>query len=483
MTTTTTALCTTCKQGIPAQIVEREGRIYLDKHCPTHGSRQVLLASDASWYHRVMDQPARRSPPADRRPPAQGCPFDCGPCEAHEQRTYLPVVPVTSACNLDCPICYTINKNEGAYHMPLDEFAAILEAIRRNDPELKIINFTGGEPTLHPRFRDIIRMCHEAGIHRITVSTHGLTFLNDEALLEELAAQRARIVLSFNSWDEAVNKDMLGARILPAKLKVLELLEKYDVDTTLIPVLARGYNDGELGKLVDFLLEKDFMRSLEIHTMTFTGQGGLGFDPDARLTPPDVMGAIEAASRGRISMADFSPSPCAHPLCYQTCYLLQAGDEHIPFARFMRPEQVRELLTGNLYMEPGPRMEETLQEVIHDLWAAEIPEATAAKVLGALKGLIQRLFPSEPLAYAQQQRISERAAKTIYIHSHMDDESFETDRIRECCVTVPSRDGSTIPTCAYNILYRGRDPRFADPEGLLALDRFTGGRRWDHEAV
>jgi uncharacterized radical SAM superfamily Fe-S cluster-containing enzyme len=364
--------------------------------------------------------------------------------------------------------------------MGLDEFSRLLEVIRENDPEMKIINFTGGEPTLHPEFLEMIRMCHQAGIHRITVSTHGLTFLHDEEMLAELAELRARVVLSFNSWDEQVNRKMLGASVFEAKKKVLALLEKYDVDTTLIPVLAQGYNDGELGDLVQFLLEKDFLRSLEIHTMTFTGQGGLEFDPEARLTPPDLMQAIEKATDGKIASSDFTPSPCAHPLCYQTCYLMEAGDGFIPFGRFMSQDQIRYLLTGNLYMEPGRRMEDTLQDVMLDLWSAEIPEETGEKILAALKKLIQRLFPATgSISYPEQQKISERSAKTIYIHSHMDDESFETDRIRDCCVTVPSPDGSSIPTCAYNILYRQRDGRFSGCTDFRALSTFQGGRRWD----
>ena len=94
-----------------------------------------------------------------------------------------------------------------------------------------------------------------------------------------------------------------------------------------------------------------------------------------------------------------------------------------------------------------------------------------------MKKLLQRLFPSQPVDYRAQQRISERSAKTIYIHSHMDDASFDTDRIRQCCVGVPAADGGNIPTCSYNILYRGRDSRFSNEE-LPPLDSHSGGKKW-----
>jgi uncharacterized radical SAM superfamily Fe-S cluster-containing enzyme len=472
----TTSLCHVCKRGVPAQLFESDGRIVMRKSCPEHGPQEILIASDAAWYHDTMRYAAVLTPPAIvKNEVFNGCPFDCGACTSHQQQVYLPVIPITSACNLDCPICYTINKNDGAFHMPLDEFARILEVIRRGDPNMKIINLTGGEPTRHPQLTSIVRLCHEADIHRVTISTHGLSFIHDEAMLAELAELRARIVLSFSSFDEEVNQRMLGASVFKAKLKVLEQLEKHNVDTTLIPVLALGVNDREIGQLVQFALERDFIRSLEIHTMTFTGQGGTGFDSHTRITVPDVLKEIEAGTQGAIALSDFVPSPCAHPMCYQTCYLLNTDAGFIPFTRFMSKERVRRLLEGNLYIEPGPKMEQELQLVIDELWSMEIPDETAQQVLRTLKGLIGQLFPPRGLPYHEQQVIAERAAKTIYIHSHMDEANFDTDRIRQCCVGVPSADGGNVPTCSYNILYRERDMRFAS-RAAAPIREMVGGQ-------
>jgi uncharacterized radical SAM superfamily Fe-S cluster-containing enzyme len=82
--------------------------------------------------------------------------------------------------------------------MSEQELAAILQHLRVTDPERRIINLTGGEPTQHPQFERIVEKCAEEGIHRITISTHGLRFIKDEALLERLAKLGARIVLSFD---------------------------------------------------------------------------------------------------------------------------------------------------------------------------------------------------------------------------------------------------------------------------------------------
>jgi len=475
----TSSLCTKCKQGIPAALFEVDGKIVMRKFCAQHGAQEVLIASDASWYHRNQSFPAALKAPAFvKKQVDAGCPFDCGACASHQQSVYLPVIPITSACNLDCPICYTINKNEGAFNISLEEFAQILAVIRRNDPGMKIINLTGGEPTRHPQLREIVKLCHEAGIHRVTISTHGLSFIHDESLLADLAALNARIVLSFNSFNEETNKKMIGANVYKAKMRVLEQLAKHKVDTTLIPVLALGVNDHEIGPLIELALGSDFIRSLEIHTMTFTGQSGVDFDSASRITVPDVLKRIEAATAGKVRLDDFVPSPCAHPMCYQTCYLLQTeAMGFVPFARFMSVDDIRALLTDNLYMEPGAKMETVLQGVISDLWARANPDATADEVLRTLKHLIHQVFPARGIGYAEQQVLTERAAKTIYVHSHMDEASFDTDRIRQCCVGVPSADGGNVPTCSYNILYRERDPRFSTkrPAPLASV---VGGRKF-----
>lgn len=475
----TSSLCTVCKRGIEADIVEYEGAVYLQKSCPDHGMRRVLLSSEAEWYQQTLAYPAALiAPTIVRNPVKNGCPYDCGACSAHQQKNYLPVIPITSVCNLDCPICYTINNNKEPFHISKEEFSKILEVMKVNDPDRKIINLTGGEPTLHPDLPGIVRLCHQEGIHRVTISTHGLAFLKNDDLLRELADLRARIVLSFDSFEDEVNKSMLGSNCTSAKLKVLDRLEEYGLDTTLIPVLALGVNDREVGDLVRLCLEREHIRSLEIHTMTFTGQGGSDFDPKSRITVPDVLNAIEEATGGLIAKRDFVPSPCAHPLCYQTCYLLGLEEGgYLPFARFMSKDMIRYLLTDNLYMEPGQRMETALTDVINELWSQEIEEETGTAVLHSLKHLIGRLFPAKSLPYSEQQLIAERSAKTIYIHSHMDQDSFDTDRIRQCCVGVPSPDGGNVPTCSYNILYRERDPRFAHrPAGPIEM--FPGGRHF-----
>src|SRR5207253_406860 len=107
----TTSLCARCKRTVAATLWEVDARIVMRKRCADHGDEEVLVSSNARWYHEMLALPESLTPPEAKRPATQGCPYDCGPCDRHEQRLHLPIVPITSACNLDCPICYTHNKN------------------------------------------------------------------------------------------------------------------------------------------------------------------------------------------------------------------------------------------------------------------------------------------------------------------------------------------------------------------------------------
>lgn len=467
----TTSLCRVCKTSVPASLWRIDDQIWMRKVCTQHGDEQVLIASNADWYDDVMQQAPVLTAPSPTRAVAQGCPFDCGPCSRHEQKALLPIVPITSACNLDCPICYTHNRNSDAFHMSEAQLRAILHHIRASDPERRMINLTGGEPTQHPDFMRLIELCREEGIHRITVSTHGLRFLKDEQLLARLAELQARIILSFDSFKNDVNVEMLGGNFLQGKMRVLALLEKYAIDTTLLPVLAHGSNDDEVGAFVQLALRKDFIRSVELHTMTFTGQGGLSFARRARYTSYDVLVDLEKQTGGLLTVADFVPSPAAHPLCYQVAYLLKLQDGRwLPFTRFMRREDLRTLLSGSLYLEPTPAVEQGLQDVIARIWAGEMECADSDIILATLKDLLTQMFaPGQ--SESQRLRVAERHSKAIYVHAHMDEENFDTDRIRQCCVGIREPDGSNIPSCAYNVLYRNRDSRFmlAPDESIITL--------------
>lgn len=474
----TTSLCGTCKNALPARVVaDGAGVVWMTKACPAHGPQQVVLSPSAAWYEATRAiAPREVRPRRVRKDVVHGCPFDCGPCASHAQKIRMPVVTITSACDLSCPICYVHNKNEGAFHMSRDEFARVLEhLVEAADGDLDLINLTGGEPTLHPHLLDLVRLCHEAGIHRVSVCSHGLGLPKQPDLLQGLAELRARIALSFDTFDAEVDHALKGVRSVPAKLRCLEHLDRYGVDTTLIPVMTRGKNDHELGRIIDLGLRTSCVRHLEVHTVTYTGQGGASFDRSGRISMLEVLERIAETTGGLLGPADFVPSPSAHPLCYQLAYLLldPRGGPPVPFTRFLSREALRESLADHLYLEPGARLERALHDAIDRRWAEDGDDD---RTLRLLNDLLRRLFPpGKPLDRQAALRESERAVKAIYVHSHMDEETFDVERAYQCCDSNVYADGTSIPVCNYNVLYREKEPRFMTAP--RAWNERSGGAR------
>ena len=460
----TTSLCKVCKNAVPARVVgTAAGEVWMRKTCPRHGDQEIRLSTDAAWYERtIRSRPRPAPPPNARRPIEHGCPFDCGACPSHEQKIRLPVVTITSACDLDCPICYVHNKNSDAYHMTLDEFRGVLDhLVADSGGDLDLINFTGGEPTAHPDFLSFLEASREAGVHRVAICTNGIRLAKDESLVARLAEMGGRVALSFDTFDPATDHVMQGAHLFATKMRCLELLEKYDVDTTLIPVMTRGVNDHEIGRIVDLCLSLRNVRHVEVHTITYTGQGGATFPRSGRITMVEVLDRIAETTGGRLVRDDFVPSPCAHPLCYQIAYVLldPAGGPPIPCRRFLDAATVYDCLGDHLYLEPTPRLERAIQDAIDRLWTDGGGEAE--RTLANLNRLLRHLFPpGKPLSREEALRRSERSAKAVYVHSHMDEENFDVERAAQCCDSNCYADGSTVPICNDLVLYKEKDPRF-----------------------
>jgi len=476
---TTTSLCRVCKNGLPAQILALPNEeVWMRKTCPEHGFQEVRLSNNSQWYEETRSfRPVPAPPTITKKNVEHGCPFDCGPCKIHEQKIRLPVVTITSACNLDCPICYVHNKNREPYRMTIDDFRKILGHLQADHGgELDLVNFTGGEPTVHPQFLEFLELARSAGIHRVSICTNGVRLSKDENLVKRLAELGARVALSFDTFDAETDVAMQGTPLLETKKRCLDLLEKYAVDTTLIPVMTLGLNDHEIGKIIELAMSKSNVRHVEIHTMTFTGQGGAKFSRSGRISAHEVLQRIEETTHGFLRKDDFIPSPCAHPLCYQITYVLvdPEGGPAIPFARFMPKSELYKALSERLYLEPTPAFEGSLRNAINRLWVDD--HAESQRALHLLKQLLTHMFPTDRTLNRQEAlKAGEQAIKAVYIHSHMDEETFDTERAAQCCDSNCYADGTTIPVCNYNVLYREKEAHFNVKP--LAWNERSGGQK------
>ena len=120
--TTVRGMCRRCRTVGPSRVFFRDGQVWQQSLCPCGPQEPALVAADSDWYLRDVVRPIRdRSPLVGATPPRHGCPHDCGPCTWHASPCQLPVLSITNACNLRCPICFTYNRNDRIWHMSPDE--------------------------------------------------------------------------------------------------------------------------------------------------------------------------------------------------------------------------------------------------------------------------------------------------------------------------------------------------------------------------
>ncbi len=453
----TKGMCRECREIVDARYVARGERVFLERHCPSHGKQTALVARRLSSYLEMMRTPPGGQPPRRVLTERQGgCPTSCGPCSFHGQNCHLPVFSITNACDLRCPICFTYNRTDQTFFMSEEAFVEQIDFVIDAAGPVDLVNITGGEPTLHPELPRLLRHARRPEIGRITVNTNGLNLARNPGLARELADLGVYLILSFDTFNPRTSQAIHGRDIVEAKLSALETAERYGIPTTLLMVLIKSVNEADLAPVVELALSRDIVRSLTIQTMTYTGQGGGEFLPRAHLPVDEVEELIEAATSGRIPRAAFMPLPSAHPLCYGVAYLMSHGGATHCLTELLDKSTIGQYLQEGYLLRPSDELEIELKQAIDRLWS----EGGDPEVLSTLKSMMTDLFPAQPITVAERQRRAEKQLKTIYVHAHMDEDTWELGRAVRCPDQVPVDGKQLIGACNYNLFYRMRDERF-----------------------
>jgi uncharacterized radical SAM superfamily Fe-S cluster-containing enzyme len=231
--------------------------------------------------------------------------------------------------------------------------------------------------------------------------------------------------------------------------------------------MIRDVNDGEIGRIIDTAVREDFIRSVTVQTMTYTGFGGRRFGPRAHLPVDGVLDRIERQTSGAIRKSDFVPLPSAHPLCYAVAMLLTDGKGGlVPLARMIGPGVMRKVLEKGYLPHPEETFSEAANRAIAELWARPDRSPEDDRFLTIARRILDDTYPrGVNLTPHQRQARAEKYIKTIYVHAHMDEDTFDVDRARRCGDLVPDRPGSLISACTYNLFYRQKDERYWKEDG------------------
>jgi hypothetical protein len=456
---------------IDAQVYLRDDKVYLRKRCPEHGSFEALIFGDARLYTDI----ARFNKPGTlpRRFATQvqaGCPYDCGLCADHQQHACLGVIEVNNICNLDCPLCFA---NAGTHHvhsgtsfeLTCEQVNFMLDAYISAEGSPEVLQFSGGEPTLHPQIFEFIALAQQKGIPYVMLNTNGIRIARDDRFLDGLARLKPHIYLQFDGFEPETNRLLRGSpNLIEAKLRALDRLADADVRVVLVAVIERGVNEHEVGRILEFGMRHPAVFGVSFHC-TFRAQRHIPADPLTRLTIPDIVAALEAQTSGLLTLKDFVPVPCCMPVCHFVTYALLQGDRVIPVPRLLPVEQYLDYIRNRSM----PALDNDLLQILERLWSSSAQAGSEHLSLDLAAALSQPIMENSRSAGRCPSchtglPISRHAPRDlgrhifmVSIRDFMDPWTFHMKNVMKCCLNFLTVDGRMIPFCAYNSVgYRER---------------------------
>ncbi len=443
----TTSRCPQCHKAVPAEVLRRghgHGQIHLRRRCPEHGEASACIASDARFYWvsrgaRDISDPGPGS--------GNGCGCSDGACRASDGApagtlgrnafpspgadceklsTCLCLIEVVNSCNLACPTCYAdspVGTGTRIDAPPLEDLQSRIQSVIDRKGKIEILQLSGGEPTLHPRFFELLAWTMDhPGIEYVLLNTNGLRIAHEPAFAARLGevAKRGKfqLYLQFDGPGEAGQRELRGSDLREAREQCLRACAGLKIGVTLAMTVTET-NLNQLWASIEFGLAWANVRGLSFQPRFLSGRVGTSA-PSARpsLNVADIVLGAVAQSGGRLRFDDFTPLPCGDPNCATIGYLLKVGGEVRSISDFVDFTQVQGFLRDRVRYQ--------------------------------LSDLSRCGCESEPLgALLKQFELDETHTFRLFIKPFMDAWSWDDDRIDRCCTHVIRPDGRLDSFCRY----------------------------------
>ncbi len=449
----TESLCPVCLVKIPAKIVVRENIAVLEKTCPTHGDFATPIWRGEPGFESWKRPKIPKPPPVTFTNIAKGCPFDCGLCPDHRQRSCTILIEVTQRCDLKCPVCYADSGNETKPDPSLDEIRNMFRAAWKAGPQSNI-QLSGGEPTVRDDLPEIVAAGRESGFSFIQINTNGLRIAKDEHYIRALKdAGLASVFLQFDGVDDAIYRKLRGRNLLGEKLDAIRACERNRIGVVLTPVLVPGINDHGIGDILKKAMEfAPAVRSVHFQPISYFGRYFDRGNDKKRMTLPEIMRAIEKQTDGMFKAEHFKPPGCENALCsFHANFLVQSGGKVLPLQS-----------TWDKSCCATPiKAEEGAAKAIS--YVARQWSAPAAKDIVGIAGPVSdgsaeagcgcKCGDSPSPAMSLDDFIARARTHTLSVSAMAFQDAWNVDlnRVRDCCIHVMSPDRRLVPFCLYNL--------------------------------
>ena len=256
---------------IKASIVERDGKVVIEKTCARHGTFVDTLAINPAFLRRLETLfPGRDFDAVTDRL------HNHGTSSIRHGRGAVLTIDLTNRCNMMCDPCFMDANQVGYVHeLTLDEVKKLLDDAVTIKPRRQMtVQFSGGEPTISPIFLDAVRYARQVGYFSIQAATNGIRFAQEPEFAHAAREAGMRIAyLQFDGIGEAANAHRKVGNLFDVKLRAIENLHAAGIDVCLVVTIVNTVNNDQVGSIVKFALENcDKISFVSFQPVSFTGR-------------------------------------------------------------------------------------------------------------------------------------------------------------------------------------------------------------------
>ena len=257
---------------IKAQIIERDGKIFMVKDCEIHGHFEDIMAIDTSFLEHVE----RVFPGRDMRAHNDKDLHNHGSSTVTHGRGSVLTIDLTNRCNMMCDPCFMDANQVGFVHeLTFEEIKTMLDNAITIKPRRQMsVQFSGGEPTLSPHFLDAVRYARKVGYNSVQAATNGIEFAKRPDFCRQAAEAGLRYAyLQFDGIGNAANSHRAVGNLFDVKIRAIENLHSNGVDIVPVITLINGVNNEQVGQVIRFALDNPKKISfLSFQPVSFTGR-------------------------------------------------------------------------------------------------------------------------------------------------------------------------------------------------------------------
>jgi len=443
----TESLCPVCFDRIPAQREFKGEDVFLVKTCPEHGDFRSLIWRGPPSFERWVRPKVPTTPPVIHTEVLRGCPFDCGLCPEHRQRSCTVIMEVTQRCDLRCSFCYA-NSGSGAKEDPaLDLISTWFEAMAATGKACNI-QLSGGEPTTRDDLPAIVARGRDRGFLFIQLNTNGIRLGRDPDYVRDLKkAGLSSVFLQFDGTEDEIYLRVRGRRLLNEKRRAIETCEAQGIGVVLVPTVIPGVNDHNLGDILKQAVQwSPVVRAVHFQPVSYFGRYPAPPKDSDRITLPELMRAIEEQSGGMFQVDHFRPPGCENALCsFHGSYLI-LSDGNV--------KSLQKPFEETCCSEMEKAEEGATQSIsyVARQWAA--PSSTDRSAISSECYSSPSAGSSRSTDFISLDDFISRARTHTFSISAMafqDVWSVDLERVRDCCIHVMTPSRRLIPFCAYNL--------------------------------